>query len=400
MLALSISVPSGYNLGSSLLFIISIYFLFFGKNTVSINFEDKAIFLILLLYFIGVLISVYIESWSVKELDRPSRFVLSIPVFVLLLNARGKIDLLWYGSIIGAMTAFVLALYERNFLSYHRAQGDSTPIMFGNIGMMLGLINFAAASYYLVLKRYLFVTLALISALSGIGISVLSGSRGGWIALPLIGVFILWNVRDLLGKKLTIKIFCLSIFLIFSAILIPQTDIKNRLDSASDNFFAYIQGENKITPVGQRLEMWKAGWVMFRDSPIFGVGNDGSVKIKKKLIEDGVISSKLMSFTHVHNEFIESLSKRGIVGLIFLLLVYFVPLKLFLSKMKKYHSNWKIKSYAMAGALIPMSYMDFSLTQVMFGHNIGVMMYVFPIAFFWAATRWAEREERELGNIA
>jgi O-antigen ligase len=30
---------------------------------------------------------------------------------------------------------------------------------------------------------------------------------------------------------------------------------------------------------------------------------------------------------------------------------------------------------------------------VMFSHNIGVMMYAFPIVYFWAAVRWAEREE-------
>jgi O-antigen ligase len=73
--------------------------------------------------------------------------------------------------------------------------------------------------------------------------------------------------------------------------------------------------------------------------------------------------------------------------------MYLIPMKLFLKKLREHRDNWRIRSYAMAGALVPMCYMDFALTQTMFVHNIGVMMFAFPIVYFWAAVHWAERDE-------
>jgi O-antigen ligase len=139
--------------------------------------------------------------------------------------------------------------------------------------------------------------------------------------------------------------------------------------------------------------MWKAALIMFKGSPFIGVGEYGSVSVKTRIVEEGVVSKEVLGYSHAHNEYINALGLSGIVGFIFLMSIYLVPLKLFLKKMRQYPDNWNIKSYAMAGALVPMSYMDFGLSQAMFSHNIGVMMYAFPIVYFWAAVRWAEREE-------
>ena len=399
-LALSLCIYDGYNIGALLLFFVSIVVFFIGSEKGMLLLEDKTLLSSFFIYGLGIFIAFYMNDGMLRDLDRPSRFILVLPVILLLLNTPGKRGWLWTGTIIGAFCAFIMACYERGVLGDMRANGGENPIMFGNMGMLLGLINFCAATYFIFTKKYFLVSISLVCALAGIGVSVLSGSRGGWIAIPLIGSFMLWQSKSLIGRKAVFSVLIFSVVLISLIIALPQTEVRKRIDAATENIIQYAQGSNKHTSVGVRFDMWKAGLIMFQESPLFGVGNSGSEAVKIKLIEKGVVPKTILKYTHAHNEYIEALSKRGIIGVMFLLLVYLVPLKLFLSKMKQYPNNWKIKSYAMAGALIPMSYMDFSLTQVMFGHNIGVMMYVFPIAFFWAATRWAEREERELGNIA
>ncbi len=94
------------------------------------------------------------------------------------------------------------------------------------------------------------------------------------------------------------------------------------------------------------------------------------------------MSEVAASYPHAHNEYIDALGLRGLVGFAALLAVYLVPLRLFLSKLRPSHMNWRVRCYALAGALIPLSYMIFALTDSMFSNNIGVMLYVFPIAFF------------------
>jgi Lipid A core - O-antigen ligase and related enzymes len=235
--------------------------------------------------------------------------------------------------------------------------------------------------------------LAALAFFSGVMGSLLSASRGGWVGLPLIMVFLLWQSRDLLGKKLVIGICLLGVMGAVTICNIPKLGVSNRIYEAAHNIEMYLQGDSN-TSVGLRFEMWKASVYMLADSPIFGVGEYSSKEFKQKLSDEGVITQITVEFDHAHNEYLDALGLRGLVGFLALMAVYLVPLRLFLAKMREHQDNWNIKAYAIGGALIPMSYMDFALTQSMFSHNIGVMMYVFPIAFFWAATRWAEKEAK------
>ena len=390
--ALSITVPNGYNISTTFIFLFSLVFLLKPKWK-ELSKEDRMLFWAFALYAVAMFGFVYLDGWHIRELDRPSRFILVLPVLLLLLKSVGREQWLWFGVIFGAIGAFVLAIYERQVLGYGRAHGSEHPIMFGNTGMLLGLINFVSAMYFLSQKRHILSVLAVVAGLCGIGASVLSASRGGWVALPLIGFFLLWQSRFLLGKKLVWSVCIASIVLVGLAVALPQTGIKDRIGQAFNDVSKYEQGLNKESSLGLRFEMWKAAFGMFKESPLLGVGEYGSAAVKERLIDDGIVSEKVLDHSHAHNEFINALGLTGIVGFLFLMSVYLIPLRLFLKKMHQYPNNWNIRSYAMAGALVPMCYMDFGLSQVMFSHNIGVIMYTFPIVYFWAAVRWAERKE-------
>ncbi|WP_417529268.1 O-antigen ligase family protein [Marinomonas shanghaiensis] len=391
---LSLAVPSGYGVGTTGIFLLSLLGLFLMKTRWSeLTQDDRVLFWVFVSFAVSMFGFAYLGGWHIRDLDRPSRFILVLPVMFLLLKSVGREQWLWFGCVAGAVGAFALALYERQVLGLDRAQGSEHPIMFGNTGVLLGLISLVAAMYYFAKQRYIWMVLALIGCLSGIGASLLSGSRGGWVALPLIGFFLLWQSRFLLGKKLVWGGGITAIVVLACVVSIPQTGVQGRIMEAFNDVQLYQAGVNKNTSVGLRFEMWKAAWYMFQQEPMLGVGEYGSGAVKERLIEQGVVVPEVMPFSHAHNEFINALSLRGLVGLLFLMVVYLLPMRLFLKKMRQYPDNWSIKAYAMAGALVPMCYMDFGLSQVMFAHNIGVMMYAFPIVYFWAAVRWAERKE-------
>ncbi len=397
--ALSLGFENGYSVGALSLFILSLIFYFPLKKRFTIpdaSLHDKLMFGVFLVYGLAMVLFVYLDGWHTRELDRPSRFIFVLPVLAILLRCKPRAALVWlfYGAIIGAMGAFALGLYERIGLGYERAKGGEHPIMFGDTSMMLGLISCAAALYFFSKRSYLGVAFSVIAIFCGVGGSVLSASRGGWVALPLIGLFLLWQSRDLFGKKLTALVAGTAVCVVLVAIAVPQTGIQTRALQAVDDVVRYSQGDLHESSVGLRFDMWKGALYLFADSPIFGTGEYGGMEVKAQLAEQGLINPQSAHFSHSHNEYLNALGLTGIVGFIVLMAVYLVPLRLFLAKMRQYKDNWNVKAYAMAGALVPMSYMDFALSQSMFSHNIGVMMYVFPIAFFWAATRWAEREAK------
>ncbi|TDR13108.1 O-antigen ligase family protein [Marinomonas communis] len=398
-LAFSLVLHNGYSLGIFVLFLLSLVF-YFPLKRLNPPFEfiklDTMLFAVLLVYGLAMMFFVYLDGWHTRELDRPSRFIFALPVLALLMRCRpNNLSWLFYGVVSGAIGAFCLGLYERLILGYGRAHGAEHPIMFGDTSMMLGLMSCAAAFYFYSRKSYIWLAVSIVGVLCGVGGSVLSASRGGWVALPLIGLFLLWQSRDLLGKKNVVVVALAAFVIVSSAVAIPQTGIQGRVMQAVDDVVRYTQGDLKESSLGLRFDMWKGAFYLFQDAPLLGVGEYGGMVMKKEMAEQGLINPQSATHYHAHNEYLNALSLTGIIGFLALMAVYLVPLRLFLRKMREYKNNWNVKAYAMAGALVPMSYMDFALSQSMFSHNIGVMMYVFPIVFFWAAVRWAEKEYAE-----
>jgi len=389
----AIGIPKGFNVTALLLLLCSLGMICLRPVMHPADKQDKILIWTFIVFGISLILFTLYDVLGGRGLDKPSRFLLVIPVIFLLLRSKGPKEWLWYGIVVGSLLAFALALYERVILGVARARGGEHAIMFGDTGMLLGLLSVAAAIYFFSQKRFVWLVIALAGAFSGVGASVLSGSRGGWVAVPLIGLFLFWECRDLLGKKRLISVFSAALLCVVIAVAIPQTGIQKRVGEAVSNIEHYVNGSNAATSVGLRFDMWKAAIYMFKEAPFFGVGESQVQPIKRELVAEGLIVKRAVPFNHAHNEYLQALSTRGIVGFVLLMAMYLVPLKLFLHKLRQYKDNWRIRSYAIGGALVPMCYMDFALTQTMFMHNIGVMMFAFPIAFFWAALRWAEREE-------
>ena len=387
-LALSLVVSDGYSIGPALLILLSPFTVLMPKFKLSR--QDIYLFSIFFGYFLLMSMFVYIDGGHTRELDRPSRFLLVIPAFFLMLYSCGNLALLWFGAIVGSFGAFFVAFYELVFLHESRAGWYVNSIMFGDTSILLGAISAVSALYFFYNRQIYLVFLALLALVAGVLGGLLSGSRGGWIAVPITLLFVLWHCRELLGKKGVLGVLVLSAMCFILIYQSPMSGVSVRLHQTYQNVHDYFKGRTD-TSVGYRFQMWEANIRLFSTSPILGVGEYHGLELKKRLAEEGIIDKGVAKFSHAHNEYLDALGLRGIVGFLALIIVYLVPLVLFLNKIQKYKSNWSIKAYALAGSLVPLAYMCFAMTQSMFSHNIGVMMYVFPIIFFWSATRRAEK---------
>jgi O-antigen ligase len=396
--ALSLAVGSGHSIGPALLTIVALIYLpKLGTYFQGLQKDDKILIVTLASYFLIFSISVVLDGFHTREFDRPSRFLLAALALIILLKTRIKAELVLYGVIIGATSTGLLAIYQYFVLDMVRPHGFKIVIAYGNDSLLLALLALASIGFFLTQKKYLLVALCVIAATFAISAFIFSGTRGGWLATPLI-LLVLCSFRKKLKTSLLLSITSIIFVLIIAMLLSPKLGTLDRLKLVNTNLNNYFSGQTVATSTGLRLEMWKSALYSFKEKPIFGTGEYGNKAYKQQQIQQGLVSSKIYAFGHAHNEIFTALSYRGLIGFLSLLSIYLVPLWLFSKVLfsKQSALSPETKMIALGGCLIPLSYFIYGLTQSMFDHNSGSTIYPFFIVIYWAAMRGMEPLDRNI----
>lgn len=336
----------------------------------------------------------FLDIYQLKDSDRYFRIVLAGITLVFLMKLKITSSAIFYGVATGSFAAFFIALYDKLILEVPRAQGNFHPILFGNYSMMLGLMALAAALMFVKDRRSDF-NIMILAALAGIAASFLSGSRGAWVGLPAILIFIFFHVRRLLSAS-QIKIIFVSVLLvIFIAVTIPSTGIRERVKAAKKDGYGYFYKDKKTSSLGVRFEMWESAFFIFLDNPITGAGKSGIDDYEKKLVDDHDVHKIVKKYSHAHSDYMDSLSERGILGFTLLLLLYFGNLYFFNQKVSQ-SIQPKTKALALMGAVGALCYISFSLTESLLTKNMGLSFYCFTMIILWAAMSQHYLQEREV----
>lgn len=371
---LCLIVPSGYSYGASLLLLGGLYVLVKDRGFLPIDGYDKLILGALLFFGLEGIFNWLWHGFD-GDFDKVSRFILALPVFFLVYRARPSLHALWSGIALGVLGALVFAIYQKFYLGAPRVYGHSHAIQFGNLVMLLGVFCLAGLGWAASLTKHRrkYVILLGLAAVAGVVTSALSGSRGGWLGLPIILFVVFLAYYSIFSLRA--KFFALLFLLVGGFYLInsPQIGVKDRIQQAYQEVGLFQDG-NINTSVGLRLEMWRGAFKLTREKPIFGWGDEGYKQGMQQLREDERIRGSAGKFDHAHNEFIDRLVKHGLLGFIALLLLYQVPLWTFAAA--KRDRDLPVRAVAMAGVLLSLCYFDFGLTQSFLRHNNGVMVYV------------------------
>jgi len=136
------------------------------------------------------------------------------------------------------------------------------------------------------------------------------------------------------------------------------------------------------TSVGKRIEMWRAGWRLFLTHPALGVGT-GAYKVKtNELIQTGQVAPFIGTYDHPHNDYVDALSSRGILGILALFVILLVPAGRFMQAIRS--PERRNHAVGMAGMLTVAGFAIFALTDTIFLHSIMITWYVIYMALFYA----------------
>lgn len=325
----------------------------------------------------GFNLMIGLVSWlwmgsALSSIDNPTRQLLAVAAIGLIVLTGPKAEWFWYGLFIGTIGAACIAVYQRFGLHMDRAGGFHQIIMFGDIVMSMGLMSLASIHYF---AKTRVAALPYIAFSAGLTASILSGTRGGWVALVFSIIPLYSYSRHTVGRKVLVVV-VLGAALLIAAGFIPESGISQRLVAVSGDLHQYRVG-NPNTSVGVRLELWKASWKMFSEHPLLGVGSNNFIQGLNELIIRREINPVVGTFRHAHSEIFHALATNGMIGAIRLLLLYGAPLAFFLRSLQRKGCH---QPYALAGLLLVLSFIDFGLTQVLSSHHVGTAFYALAVS--------------------
>lgn len=346
----------------------------------------RLVVLAIALSFMVATASLAWTGFEPRFFENPVKQMLAVAVVALIALTRPNASLFWPGVFVGAAGASILAFYQRFGLDIPRAEGFHMAIMFGDIAMALGLMALAS------IERFVGTRWALIpyfAFLSGAAASILSGSRGGWIAL-LFSFVPLYSYGNAAMRRGVKAIVVVSAALFVGGYFVPESNIRQRVAEAVNEVSLYHSGGHAETSVGARFEMWKGAWKMFAERPVFGVGRANYHQALNRLIDRRELSPAVRDYHHAHNEMLNALATEGVIGGLALAFLYAAPMAFFMRSLRRGAAS---KPYALAGLLLVLSFIDFGLTQVLFAHHVGSAFYVLTVCMLAGICVMLERND-------
>lgn len=386
--AIVLTVPGGFSLGA-LMLVLGGGALLLPHYRPQIDAQDKRMLLALAVYFLTCAAMNLLHGAPMREYDAPMRFLLAIPALLFLRRFAPLPTAFWGGLAVGGIGTGLFAAYLYVVQIDPRVGGFTNPIQFGNLSFLLGILCLAGLFWARAQTRpRLWTALLLTGAALGMLASLLSGSRGSWLSLffclpPLYCYYaaVLTRRRLIIGAVVAVLV-GIALF------VMPHSPIRQRIELVATETSGYVDARESDTSVGARLEMWRTGIILIEERPLLGWGKKGYMDRAKALIADGVIGPVVADHSHLHNEYIDAWVKRGIPGLLSTLLLYGLPLMLFLQRYR--HSSEAERPYILGGVLTVVSYIVFGLTQAFLTHDDGVTLYAFTVAILWSLARQPE----------
>lgn len=381
LIATSTTIPRGLELSCILLLIYSLYYWrrwqFVGQQ----NYRPL-IGVMLFAFFSGFL---HVHRDGFEAVDVTFRYLLVLPLIFQLPSSKIEPDWIFKGFVAGGLLSGIGALYQFYVLGYEKVYGTLFFIYFANLAAVQGALSLCAFFWFL--KDKYWSALALLGVVMAATAMVLSGTRGSWIALPpalviaTVLFFRLFNWKKLTAVVVGIAALCVMSYqfvpIVHDRVATAIIEVKNYADGKRDNLI--------LSSSGQRLEMWRAAVREFQEAPLLGLGIEKRSEFRQQLISEGYfVSSDGASSTH--SEFFDGIAKRGVIGIIAILLLYLVPLVFFI---KQYiaSQDYQQRLLCTSGITFVIVFMISGLTERFLYHHVGAMFYGFIMPVMYAMVR-------------
>jgi O-antigen ligase len=325
-------------------------------------------------------------NWNVARFDAPSRYLMALIVFIAIARYRSAVPRVLEIAIPAAtiITLLLIPYVPATFWSTMEGRLSNhfiDPLIFGQVALALGVMSLLLINpsdkrpWYIILFQ-------LIGGVIGIYLSLRSGSRTGWLAIPLI--LFLWIVHySPLSRWKTIVLGIAITAVAMVVFYFGSSTVKNRVDAMQSEISNYQwSAVNPDTSIGHRINWIRIGWHYFSMRPLSGWGDES---LAKNMHDDSIAkyaskaSRDELLAVGFHNDYVANTVRYGIGGLVAIIASFLIPF-LFFAHCLRYKS---VQSYAMVGiayvliqSVSSLSYhvLDFKFMASFYALMIGLLM--------------------------
>jgi O-antigen ligase len=238
----------------------------------------------------------------------------------------------------------------------------STPIVpFGNIALLIGGLALLSLGWNDRSDR-ISIACKVLAGGAGLYASYLSQARGGWVAIPVF-IIIAGALYSHLRNRHKLMILALLAALIL-ALGTHSAIVRDRVAKAESDISDYLEGKDLNTSLGLRWQIWKGSWLIFKDHPVFGIGQERFPAAVQQQAAQHLMTIESAAQPHSHNDVVYKMATLGAFGVLAMLSLYFVPAAYFFRKLR--HPDRETRTIASMGLALCLGFFIFGLSDVMF----------------------------------
>ncbi len=305
---------------------------------------------------------------TLYEIGQNTLYLAFLPMYSRLSVSEraGVRDIVELAAMGGAYVAFAIALVETLGFGLRAEGGAGNAYPFALANFITLTVTFLASQRARGGLRILFA----LAALASVGSIVLSGTRGLWPGLVIVPAICIWFYRDHITRRYlmpSIAVFSVAL-LAFGLLATPF--VRDRVELLVEDYGQIVEDGDYSGSVGQRVTVWKAGWQLVKEAPLFGHGPGHSEELI--LEQTKAISGTPLSFSHFHNVFLNYAVRDGIPGALIVAAMLLGPVILAWRKQRD-----EMGDYGLAmTAGIAMSFFLSGLLNNMIGHDLSDSLFL------------------------
>jgi O-antigen ligase len=360
------------------------------KNPFQIR-EMKVFSWLVVSYFGVMLLSILIADGFNAEfhhLGRKLQFLLAPFIALAIFQIDLPLKKLLFSIKVGLIFIGVIVI-SQFLLGLDRPSGMINANIFGDIAVAMVFLSIVQIFRETPRER----VLTFIAVLAGISAIFLSESRGSWLSFLILSIVYIGLIYKLFLKNNNKRqLLLVLLFSIIFGFIGTQTNASKLIKTAINNVQSWHIGDESNTSSGLRMQMWKSGLTAAKQSPWFGYGYRNANKAASEYAPNNERAIRIK--THLHNEYITNFVSAGVIGLLMLLTLLFIPMIIFYQKLKYKDTYY----YSTMGVLLCVGYITFGFTHIAFGEEHINAFYVFFLGLLLPKVM-KETTTKDLANI-